>query len=210
VPLHRGAEADLYTFNLNPWRAVLKRRVRKLYRLQEMDRSIRLERTTREALALRSAKECGVRTPCLLCVLPDDCSIVMTFIDGRLARDSLDSLDSITVRTVLHDIGLQIGIMHQNQLTHGDLTTSNIIVDSSMKSHLIDFGMSNSNAEVEDMGVDIHLLHRSMATSHVMDSKSFARAIWRGYSRAAGARQERKVRTKVAKIARRGRYFAIR
>ena len=65
-PLHRGAEADLFLSELPPWKAVVKRRVRKAYRNEELDSKIRKERTAKESSAIRDAKIAGARTPSIL------------------------------------------------------------------------------------------------------------------------------------------------
>src|SRR5213593_2436509 len=125
--LHRGAEADLILSTLGEWRVVLKQRVRKYYRHPKLDAQIRRERTLREALALRAAKQSGVKTPSLLGLDLANCSIAMTFVEGYGARDQLDHLPSIASRNLFRDLGDQIGRLHRNGWVHGDLTTSNII-----------------------------------------------------------------------------------
>ncbi len=208
--LYRGAEADLFTFEMGPWKAVLKKRVRKTYRAIELDKRIRKERTTREALAMHAAKRLGVRAPTLLEINPKECSIVMTYIDGTSARSTLDLTSSSDSRVILTDLGRQVGLLHGGGIVHGDLTTSNIIIDSSLRTHLLDFGMSSHTCEAEDMGADLHLLERSIATSHTSDTGASIRAFSKGYAESSGAARARAAFKKAATIARRGRYFALR
>ncbi len=208
--LHRGAEADLFTFKLTPWKAVLKKRVRKTYRTMELDSRIRRERTAREALSMHTAKRLGVRAPTLLEVNPEDCSIKMNFIDGVLARNALDTSPTSVARTILRDLGRQVGLLHGGEIVHGDLTTSNVIIAQGIRTHLLDFGMSSQSSEAEDMGVDLHLLERSLVTSHTTDTSSSMRAFSRGYAGSLGSAQAHKAFKKAAMIARRGRYFALR
>ncbi len=208
--LHRGAEADLFTFELNPWKAVLKKRVRKKYRILELDKRIRRERTTREALAMHAAKRLGVRTPTLLEVNPEGCSIKMNYIDGVLARNVLDSTSPSVARTILRDLGCQVGLLHGGEIVHGDLTTSNVVIAPGLRTYMLDFGMSSHTAQDEDMGVDLHLLERSLAASHTSDTRSSVRAFSRGYAESVGSAQARKVFRRATIIARRGRYFALR
>ncbi len=210
TPLYRGAEADLFTFEMGPWKAVLKRRVRKTYRAVELDKRIRTERTTREALAMHAAKRLGVRAPTLLEISPNECSIIMTYIHGASARSALDSTSPLDAKAILTDLGRQVGLLHSGGIVHGDLTTSNIIIDTGLRTHMLDFGMSAHTSEAEDMGADLHLLERSIATSHTGDREASIRAISRGYAESSGTARARAAFKKAATIARRGRYFALR
>lgn len=184
--------------------------MRKAYRASSLDTRVRAERTTREAQALNSARRAGARTPTLLGINPDEYSIVMTFIKGSLARDMLDLLNRDVTRPVLEHLGYQVGLLHESGMAHGDLTTSNVIVDSGLQTTIIDFGMSFHTEEVEDLGVDIHLLERSVTASHALDSESCLRAVSRGYAGSVGPERTRLVMKQAGTITRRGRYFALR
>ena len=208
--LHRGAEADLFLSKLGPWEAVVKQRVRKDYRNPVLDDRIRRERTAREATALQEAKKAGVRTPSVLAVDLDKHSITMTRVAGLLARDNLDRMSPETSAGIFQELGRQIGLLHMEGTVHGDLTTSNIIISEGGIPFILDFGMSSRSFETEDRGVDLHLLRRSIATSHAVNSDHCVKAVLRGYSVAAGHRQAGLSFRKAAEIARRGRYFAIR
>lgn len=208
--LYRGAEADLFTFEMGPWKAVLKKRVRKGYRAIELDKRIRTERTSREALAMHAVKCLGVRAPTLLEINPNECSIIMTYVHGTSARSALDSTSPPDSKSILTDLGRQVGLLHGGDIVHGDLTTSNIIIDSGLRTHMLDFGMSSHTSEGEAMGADLHLLERSIATSHTSETRASIRAFLKGYAESVGAARARAVFKKASTIARRGRYFALR
>src|SRR6266568_1095443 len=93
-PLHRGAEADLLLTQLPPWKVVVKRRVRKAYRHEKLDANIRKERTIKEASAIRDGKIAGARLPSILGLDLERSTIIMTFIDGLLARDTIDTMSN--------------------------------------------------------------------------------------------------------------------
>jgi len=209
-PLHRGAEADLFLSELPPWKAVVKRRVRKAYRHQELDASIRKERTIKEAAAIRDAKIAGARLPSILGLDLERSSIIMTFIQGLLARDIIDSMSSAHRLSLLEELGRQVGFLHQAGIVHGDLTTSNIIVPDDGKPFLIDFGMASKSTDREDHGSDLHLLQRSLTATHALDGASSLRIVARGYREVVGEEMSRSSLRKAVEIARRGRYFAIR
>ena len=208
--LHRGAEADLFLSKLGSWDVVVKQRVRKDYRNPVLDDRIRRERTAREATALHEAKKAGVRAPSVLAVDLDRHSITMTRVVGLLARDNLDKMSPETSTRVLQELGRQIGLLHMEGIVHGDLTTSNIIISEGDIPFTLDFGMSSRSFETEDRGVDLHLLKRSIATSHTVNPDHCAKAVLRGYRVSAGLREAGLSFRKAAEIARRGRYFAIR
>lgn len=208
--LHRGAEADLYLSTLGPWEVIVKRRVSKSYRIGELDTRIRRERTVKEASALHEAKKAGVRTPTVLNIDLEDYAITMSYIRGRLARESLDQLDETSRSRLFRDIGRQMGLLHLGGLVHGDMTTSNIIISENQTPFILDFGMAHHSLEPEDRGTDLHLLRRSITTSHGIDVEEPLRALLKGYRETAGAIQARLSFAKAAEIARRGRYFALR
>ena len=209
-PLHRGAEADLFLSQLPPWKVVVKRRVRKAYRQEELDASIRKERTIKESSAIRDGKVAGARLPSILGLDIERSTINMTFIDGLLARDTIDTMSNVRRVSLLEELGRQVGFLHSAGIMHGDLTTSNIIVPAEEKPFMIDFGMARKSTDHEDLGTDLHLLQRSLIATHALDLTSSLRRVARGYREVVGEEMARSSLRKAAEIARRGRYFAIR
>jgi TP53 regulating kinase and related kinases len=208
-PLHRGAEADLFVSQLPPWRVVVKRRVRKSYRNEQLDAGIRKERTVKESAAIHESKLAGARTPSILGLDLEHSSIIMTFVDGSLARDAVDTMSGTERNSLLEELGRQVGHLHSAGIVHGDLTTSNIILSTDDMPFLIDFGMAERSHEPEDFGTDLHLLQRSLTATHALDFASSLRKVAKGYREIFGKDAELNLR-KAAEIARRGRYFAIR
>ncbi|HEV2118777.1 MAG TPA: Kae1-associated kinase Bud32 [Candidatus Bathyarchaeia archaeon] len=209
-PLHRGAEADLFLSELPPWKAVVKRRVRKAYRHEQLDAKIRKERTVKETAAIRDAKTAGARTPSILGLDLERFSIIMTFIDGSVARDAIDSMPDSRRLPLLEELGRQVGFLHSAGIVHGDVTTSNIIVPDDGKPFIIDFGMATKSSETEDRGTDLHLLQRSLIATHALDATDSFKRVAKGYRESAGDKIAESSLRKAAEIARRGRYFAIR
>ena len=209
-PLHRGAEADLFLSELPPWKAVVKRRVRKAYRHEELDAKIRKERTVKESSSIHEAKIAGARTPSILGLDLERSSIIMTFIDGKVARDAIDTMVDSRRLHLLEEIGRQVGLLHSAGIVHGDLTTSNIILPEDERPFIIDFGMASRSSEPEDRGTDLHLIQRSLIATHALDPTSSFRRVAKGYRESAGDKIAESSLRKAAEIARRGRYFAIR
>ncbi len=209
-PLHRGAEADLFLSQLPPWKVVVKKRVRKAYRHEELDAKIRKERTVKESSAIREARIAGARTPSILGLDLERFSIIMTFVQGLVARDSIDIMSDSRRLPLFEDLGRQIGFLHSAGIVHGDLTTSNIIVPDDGNPFIIDFGMASRTSEPEDRGTDLHLLQRSLTATHGLDAASSFKRVAKGYRESAGEKMAESSLRKTAEISRRGRYFAIR
>ena len=208
-PLHRGAEADLFISQMSPWKVVVKRRVRKTYRNEQLDAGIRKERTVKESSVIHESKLAGARTPSILGLDLDHFSIIMTFIEGSLARNVVDGMSGRERNSLLEELGRQVGYLHSAGIVHGDLTTSNIILSSDARPFLIDFGMAGRSLEPEDFGTDLHLLQRSLAATHTLEPVSSLKRVAKGYRETVGRDAEPNLR-KAAEIGRRGRYFAIR
>ncbi|MCD6530332.1 Kae1-associated serine/threonine protein kinase [Candidatus Bathyarchaeota archaeon] len=207
--LKRGAEAELY---LDTWygrKVVVKRRIRKGYRIRELDEEIRSTRTSHEAAMMHKAKECGVSTPIIFLVDLTDKSIMMEYIEGVRLKDVLDSLPKEERRRILIEVGRMIGAMHKRGLIHGDLTTSNMILDEG-RIYFIDFGLSEVSEELEDKGVDLHLMKRALESTHHLHSDEYFSEILLGYSEVVGEDEARKVLSKIEEIAKRGRYVSGR
>ena len=62
------------------------------------------------------------------------------------------------------ELGKKIAILHNNNIIHGDLTTSNFIYND--KIYFIDFGLSFETDKVEDRAVDLHLLKQALESKH--------------------------------------------
>lgn len=209
-PFHRGAEADLFVTQTDQWKTVVKRRLKKRYRNNTLDDQIRKERTLSEVNVLREAKVAGVKVPSVLGIEPESNAFSMTYIDGTLARECLDAMSMEEANQLFKKLGMMVGSLHAAGIVHGDLTTSNVIITSSGEPFLVDFGMSKRSLEPEDRGVDIHLLQRSIAASHIKDTGPLIAALSKGYLETAGKTVHQTSWSKAREISRRGRYFAIR
>lgn len=79
-----------------------------------------------------------------------------------------------TLRQLARHIGRVIAQLHNACMTHGDLTTSNMlavatpVADTEAAVCLIDFGLTTkgSSPNLEDMGVDLYVLERAIGSSH--------------------------------------------
>ena len=209
TPFHRGAEADLFLSRIEPWDAVVKKRVAKHYRNQILDEQLRRERTLTEASVIHEAKIAGAKVPSILSVDMETTTIVMTRIEGIVARDWIDRNSPNAAKQLFRRIGAEVARLHAGGIVHGDLTTSNIIVSPSGVPFIVDFGMSRRSVEPEDRGVDLHLLQRSIRATHEKQS-AIIKSLVEGYNSAVEVSFSKAAWAKAHEISRRGRYFAIR
>ena len=161
----RGAEAVLYLDGSE--NVLVKERVKKGYRLPQIDEKIRKQRTRREVKMLSKAAGSGMNVPGVIFSDPD--KISMDFIEGGTIKDSLNDMDEGERTEICEKIGDAIAALHRNGMVHGDLTTSNMILKSEGKErkvYIIDFGLGKFSQKVEDQAVDMFLLYEALKAAH--------------------------------------------
>lgn len=139
--LKKGAEAYLHKETWYSKHIIRKQRIKKEYRVSELDWTLRVARTVREANLLRNAKIAGVPTPTVYEIDKRETTLIMEFIEGQRIKEILDELNAEARETLSRQIGTLIGRLHKNNMIHGDLTTSNMILTETDKIYLIDFGL---------------------------------------------------------------------
>lgn len=182
-----GAEA-LLSFNED---TVVKERVPKTYRNAELDEYLRTVRNRKEAKLLAKSP---VRSPKLISA--DTYSITMERIHGPRLRDVLNTKNAAHFGSQL---GTIIRKLHDANIIHGDLTTSNILVEHEKDLVIIDFGLSVESPRFEDRAVDLHVLRETLEGTHVAEKDMF----WESFSKAYG---DETVLKTLAEVETRGRY----
>jgi TP53 regulating kinase-like protein len=210
VLIASGAEANLYRGRFLGYDVVVKHRVSKPYRDVKLDLMIRRDRTLTEAKIMLLAMSLGVRVPTVLYVDSENSIIVMEYVEGVLLRDYIGLVDEGVRRAYLELLGVYVGKLHKNDITHGDLTTSNVIVSSNGSLYIIDFGLSKISNDVEDKAVDIHLLMRSFESIHYNMSKELLTYFLRGYRSVLSTNEVNDILNTVKEIRLRGRYVEER
>ncbi len=208
--VRKGAEANLYLGDWYGSKVIVKRRVEKKYRVEPLDKKIRAYRTVHEGQIMHEARKAGVPTPSIYLIDLSDFTIVMEYVDGIRLRDSLNDFTPEKRVTACRNVGNLIGRLHERSIIHGDLTTSNMIQTSDDKIFFIDFGLSLYSSEVEDRGVDLHLVKRALNSTHYKYVDQCFSAVLEGYRDEVGEKKTESVLTKVREIEKRGRYFAER
>ncbi len=210
VLLRKGAEASLYLSDWHGRKALIKTRIPKLYRPEALDRQIRSYRTVHEPQLMHQAKAAGVPTPLIYMVNVPEATIVMEYIEGVQIKQYLNRAPKAERKKICCKIGELVGKLHKEGLIHGDLTTSNMILDKQGTIYLVDFGLGEKNVELEAKGVDLHLLKRALQSTHFVFWESCFEDVLAGYSLVLGDELTEKVYEKISEIERRGRYVEER
>ncbi|EST09773.1 Protein kinase domain protein [Kalmanozyma brasiliensis GHG001] len=219
-----------------PADVLLKWRFPKTYRHPTLSSSITASRTIMEARALLRCAKAGVAVPAVRCVDEKEGILGLELIAGRSVREWLgggaegedetivDEEEAVAAEDdeeVLSEndqiklmclIGKQLAIMHEADIIHGDLTTSNMMLrPASAQSGaskvdlnhdevvLIDFGLSSVSAFAEDKAVDLYVLERAFASTHPA-SESLFKTILDSYAEEVTARSAGKSRSKGGKL----------
>lgn len=114
---------------------------------------------------------------------------------------------------VAQKVGKLIGKMHDAEVIHGDLTTSNLMVratpalSSAEQQHerevvVIDFGLGAMQPTIEDKAVDLYVLERAFISSHPM-SEPLVKEILEAYR--FNSKKGTLVLTKLEQVRQRGR-----
>ncbi|MEA3513857.1 MAG: KEOPS complex kinase/ATPase Bud32 [Nanoarchaeota archaeon] len=188
----QGAEATIYLAE-----NVIKERLEKSYRLEEIDASLRKTRTRKEAKLLEKLQKISFPAPKLIST--DKLSrIEMEYLKGPKLRDFLDEKNH---RMQCIELGRKIAVLHNNDIIHGDLTTSNMIVNDEI--FFIDFGLSFHSAKVEDKAVDLHLLRQAFDSKHFDICEGCFAAALEGYEKESSNAKE--IFLRLDKVETRGR-----
>jgi len=125
--LQQGAEAIISLDNNNQ---ILKNRIKKSYRFPELDNKLRTRRAKSEAKIIEKLKNI-INVPKI--IKTEDDKITMQFIDGKKLSDNLEKLD---YKKICKQISETLTKLHNQNIIHGDLTTSNMIYAEDNKQKL--------------------------------------------------------------------------
>ena len=208
--IKKGAEANLYLTEWHGRKVVMKKRLPKKYRPSKLDEQIRTYRTVHEPQLMHEAKKTGVCTPTIFLVDIKNTAIIMDFIEGKQVKQLLGKSAEKNRQHLCLIIGELIAKLHTHGIVHGDLTTSNMILNPQGKVFFVDFGLGDKNSELEAQGVDLHLMKRALESTHFRFAKDCFNAVIKGYSNVADKESGRNVLDKIKEIEKRGRYVTER
>ena len=224
--LQQGAEAKIILDESRD--IVIKDRIKKSYRIQELDEKIRKQRTKAEKKLLEKASKI-INAPNPF-PLKEFNKIEMPFIHGEKLSESLDSFPLEKQKEICRDVGEEIAKLHKEDIIHGDLTTSNMILVNdnisasqdglndnkvnlelkrgdinfpNFKIFFIDFGLGYISKKIEDKAVDLHLLKQALEAKHFKNWKILFDEILKGYN---NYEESDKVLERLKAVEKRGRY----
>jgi N6-L-threonylcarbamoyladenine synthase/protein kinase Bud32 len=160
----QGAEAVIRRSRYAGKKAITKTRMGKGYRDPRLDARIRSSRLRNEASIALRMHEIGIDTPTIYSLRPDSMKITMQWLDGISLRDAI--ISGFGSQDMMEHLGALVAKMHSNMISHGDLTTSNMIVDKGGRIYFIDASMGSFPAEKEAIAQDLFLLKESLSSMH--------------------------------------------
>ena len=201
--IYQGAEAKICISKYMGFDIVKKRRVKKGYRIKQIDDNLISTRTKEEAKLMVEARKSGVSIPIIYDVDLQEGIITMEYLKGKRIKDILNNLDEKERARICKKIGESIARFHNNNIIHGDITTSNMIL-SDNQIHFFDFGLGEINSELEAKGVDLHVLMEAIESTHSKYSNCF-NYVLEGYKKEL-KQDANQVINKIEDIIKRGRY----
>jgi Kae1-associated kinase Bud32 len=194
----QGAEALLIRRD----NQIIKRRISKGYRHPLLDEQLRTRRTRSEAKIISKVNSL-IDTPKIINTDEKNKQITMEFIEGRKLSDCLDEFELCNALKICSIMGENIAKMHDQNIIHGDLTTSNMIFYNE-KIYFIDFGLSFHSSRIEDKAVDLHLLRQAFESRHFKRWQDYFNTVIESYKTKSS--DSSKILQQLKKVESRGRY----
>ncbi|ODV78708.1 kinase-like protein [Suhomyces tanzawaensis NRRL Y-17324] len=220
IPLEvvsQGAEALVFQTSVHPYyskpclphqdKFIIKFRPRKPYRHPKIDAAITKNRTIGEVKFMAKLTKLGIKAPSVILADFPNGIIWMEYLGKKLPNGDVSSLKNwlwyyekvladeslclgSEVQQACINVGLLIGKLHLNDMIHGDLTSSNILLEDS-EPVLIDFGLSSYSGMAEDKAVDLYVLERAMLSTHSKYSDHYVKWLLQGYEQIHGSKEFR-------------------
>ena len=194
---------DLLKESIKKERFDTKERIKKSYRIQELDDQIRKRRTKSEAKILEKAGK-EILTPKVIKVDENSKKIYLEYIPGKKLSEHLDNFNLEIQKQILKLIGEETAKLHNLDIIHGDLTTSNLIFVEPLKVYFIDFGLSFHSSKMEDKAVDLHLIKQALEAKHYKNWEILFKEFEKAYSKTA--KQGKLILERLKAVEKRGRY----
>jgi Kae1-associated kinase Bud32 len=207
-PVARGAEATLRRVDWWGFPALVKERDSKAYRPKPLDDRLRRERTRTEARLLVDARRLGVRTPLLYDIDLQNHRLTLEELPGPTLKQLLEdpAVPPATLATAVQAFGAALGRLHAGGISHGDLTSSNVLFPEGPVAPpaLLDLSMGSRSPGLEELGIDLHLVEEDLRALHPK-AEALVKVFHTGYGETnpAGAKE---VRQRAKEIRGRVRY----
>lgn len=202
----QGAEALVFKTETHPYikkpylsnqkQFIIKFRPPKPYRHPKIDASLTKNRTIGEAKFMYKLTKLGIKAPALILTDFNNGIIWMEFLGSELPNGDVSSFKNLLwyyektktkemclgedVRQLCISVGSLIAKLHMNDMIHGDLTSSNILLEDK-EPVLIDFGLSSYSGMAEDKAVDLYVLERAILSTHSLFAEEYNMWLLQGY-----------------------------
>lgn len=166
--LHLGAEAEVWAGTWMGQDAVRKLRRPRKWRHPDLDVRLGYRRMMSESRLLIRLKRSGLNVPAVWDLDPKSGRMILERMPGlpliEILRNGEHTREFID--KTLRNTGALIRQLHREAITHGDLSTNNILVDENGSPSLIDFGLAAIDYEIERFGIDLHVVDEILGASH--------------------------------------------
>ncbi|MCK4997796.1 Kae1-associated serine/threonine protein kinase [Candidatus Pacearchaeota archaeon] len=198
----QGAEAKIF---LNKER-ISKERISKGYRHPELDNQIRKSRTKHEGKILLKAKQLKINVPEIFNINKkgeplSKFNLEIEYIPGDRLSENLNKYPKTKQKMAMEKLGEQVAKLHENDIIHGDLTTSNTILFEE-KVFIIDFGLGCISTKIENKAVDLHLIKQALEAKHFQNHEDLFKQFCNGYK----FEESDKILERLEVVEKRGRY----
>src|SRR3990167_8570575 len=214
--IQQGAEAKILLDSSK--NLIIKDRISKSYRHPNLDVQIRKRRTKSETKLLEKASKI------IDCPTPTHTAniyqIPMPFINGKKLSENLNNFTLEKQKEICREIGESVAKLHKENIIHGDLTTSNMILVEAhqkaqqchpLRSHplgkaqqessqmgkdkifFIDFGLGYISRKIEDKAVDLHLLKHALEAKHFQNYEILTKEALKSYEKILGKIESEKI-----------------
>ncbi|KZX11489.1 bifunctional N(6)-L-threonylcarbamoyladenine synthase/serine/threonine protein kinase [Methanobrevibacter filiformis] len=212
--IEKGAESDIYPDKWLNNIAIKKVRISKNYRIPEIDDKIRKKRTKHESKLLSHLKRLGIRTPVLYDIDLKNSAIIMEKIEGKTIDELLNNqnVEKDKLIAIFENIGKTIAVLHDGDVIHGDITTSNIMIDTYNNLVLLDLGLGKYSNILEDKATDLLVFKKSLHGVDEVTSNELFNVVLNSYSTSYENENRSKntvkdkIIAKLNEIQKRGRY----
>ncbi|XP_041634892.1 EKC/KEOPS complex subunit TP53RK [Cheilinus undulatus] len=210
----QGAEARVYRAKFLGKQSIVKERFPKRYRHPVLDEKLTHRRTVQEVRSILRCRKAGISTPVVYFVdYTSHCIFLEEIVGSMTVRDHISSAQQSAscseteLEQLAERMGQILAKMHDEDVIHGDLTTSNMLLrrgpeDGEDDLVLIDFGLSYNSALPEDKGVDLYVLEKAFLSTHP-NTESLFEKLLKSYT--ASSKKSAAVIKKLDEVRLRGR-----
>jgi TP53 regulating kinase-like protein len=165
VAVKRGAEASIWRMTLFGEPCIAKVAEPKPWRAAVLDECLRAERIQNEARSNLKCLRLGIPIAPIVFIDRETSTIVMRELTGPTVKQFIFDNSGPELIDVMKLVGRIVADLHNNEMIHSDLTTSNFMLHGS-EVRVIDFGLSFISSMAEDKAVDLYVLERAFISSH--------------------------------------------